>query len=180
MPKDNKSDNFSQLSTDKKLDRLYNIVCTANDVAQSRHSDITQRLDAMNTRINNIDQRIIRTEQKNQLLTDQMKNMQVAINQLQQSQIDCDFLIRNVPEIEKDEASLLTIVQLILQEIKADVPYNIMNVKRIGKNNQELRNKNHRLILVQLNHKDEKNMILTAKKKVEPVTKLFLKINPSV
>lgn len=161
---------FSKLNSDEKLDKLYSMMCNIQSVAKQSNDNIkklTKRVQAIDLRVDNIEQKLKSTNNKSNMVDGAMKNMQHKINELQQAKFECDMIIRGIPEIESDEQSLLTIVQIIIDKLNCDKPYNILSIYRVGKANVNKNNKSPRLLNVQFEHKNQKANILEAKKKVK-------------
>lgn len=151
---------FSKLSGDVKLDKLWEKLCKVDE----QSSEMNKNISSLKDDLNRIDVRVEKCENSHKNLQDEVNLLKVTVNDLQQSALNSDVIIRNVDEIEKNDEDLLTVTQLILQKITIPITVNIVNVRRLGR---KLDGKAKcRPILLTLCSSMEKDHVLTAKKKV--------------
>lgn len=154
------SDQFAQLSSDDKLNKMWEKLCQVDD--QSK--EMILNINTLKSEIGKIDARVEKCEYRNNDLAEEVKSLKITVNDLQQAALDNDVIIRNVDEIEKNEDDLLTVTQLILDKINIPVPVNILNVRRLGRMTEG--SKRNRSILVTLGSAAERDRVMAAKRKV--------------
>lgn len=170
MSNKHKEKSFSKCDSDEKLDRLYNMLCNVQSVVKQSNDDIKKlgkRVQAVDLRVDRIEQKVKSVEKKTDNTDGEIKQLKSTINELQQAKLECDMIIHGVPEIESDEQSLLTVVEIIIGQLNCDKPYNILSIYRLGKANDTSKKSKPRPINVQFEHKNQKATVLKAKKKVE-------------
>lgn len=162
---------FSELNIEGKLDRLFskfndfNNKLSAESVnAKKRHDELTSEIKKINRKVTELDKRVEHMEAGNEVMNEEVIDLRRTVNSLQQAAYKDELIIRGVPEKEKSEEELFTIVQLIVRAVNCVPEPTICMVKRIGKKIDI--NKNNRPILIQVSHFSEKEKLLAAKKKI--------------
>lgn len=161
------SKSFKSLNSDEKLELLYTTLCSESASARKRHQEVTEGFKGLTSRVEKVETHVVEVNKKYDEVHHEVQSLKTTINGLQQATYSCDIIIRGVPEVEKDNDDLLSIVQLLLQKIECAVPRTVIEVRRIGKANQVGDGQKYRPILIQLNSKQEKTTILAAKKKIQ-------------
>lgn len=151
---------FSALTGEQKLGKLWEKLCHVDH----QTNIVNNSLDDLKGEIKKIDTRVEKCEGRYTELLEQINTMKITVNDLQQSALDCDVIVRNVREIEGNEDELLTIAQLILQKINVSVLPHIAAIKRLGRKIDG--NNKSRPILLTFNSIDEKNSVMAAKRKM--------------
>lgn len=162
-----KNKSFSDLSMDDKFNQLWSKSCSESATAKQRHEEVTCRLKTLSLRVDKIESCTVKLEQKHQMVCSEVVKLKSKVNELEQSTLNCDLIIRGVPEVEQSADDLYTIVQLILQKLNIPPTFNISTVQRLGKPREQNRSAGSRYILLQLSQKNEKDNILAAKKKIK-------------
>lgn len=160
-----KGDSFAKLNSDEKLERLFNEVRSGNGQANKNHKDLSDKFDLLAERVVDVENKVKNIDIKYNLMEAKVKQLTVKIVDLQQKSLECNIIIRNIPEIEQSEDDLCAIVHLLIQKLALNIMPNISCVRRIGKKGDT--QITHRPILLQVTHKDEKIKLLTAKKKIK-------------
>ena len=168
MSKDDKKNNkksasFSSLTTDDKLERLYNTLCTESGNTKKRFEGLNLTLNAVAARVKETNSEVIELNGKLKDVNEEMSKLKVTVAELQQATYRNDVVIRGVPEVEGSASDLLSIVQLILEKINTTAI--IQLVKRIGPKNET--NRLPRTILLQVHNSDERKSIMNNKRKTK-------------
>lgn len=158
MASDNNFD-FSKLTGDEKLGKLWEKLCHVD----SQSNVMNDYLKDLKFEMQTMDSRIKKCEDIYCNLIDEVNSLRTTVNDLQQAALNCNLIIRNVGEIEKNEIDLLTVTQLIIGKMNISVPVNITAVKRLGRK-VDGQNKS-RQILVSLHTPEEKDRLMVAKKR---------------
>lgn len=155
---------FMNLSTDGKLETLFDTVTKGFEDTNKNVKDLQEKLEG---KIVKIEKRVKKIESDQDIIDKQVQVLQTEINTLKQDKLACDLIIRGVPtDVATDEQTLLTLVQLMITQTKCTTPYNITAVYRLGRRNSG-DNNTSTPIMVQFSHQTERDSVLTAKKQVK-------------
>lgn len=156
---------FESLSTDDKLNRLYTTIRAEAGNNSKNFSDISSDIKSIKNNIDAMEARVDRVDKKYVRVTDEIQQLKRTVNDLQQSALLCDVIIRGVVEVEQNKDELLTIVQLIIAKVNCQQVVSICLIRRMGRTIEG--KKSTRPILVTLNSRDEKKSLMAAKRKVQ-------------
>lgn len=170
---------FSTLSVDEKLDRLYSTVLFEIQNNSKRHSELSTsvaqlktevsgHLEAFSDQINVLKVDIDEVKKHEAITVKRFTAMETTLNNIRQTGMECDLVISGIGELEKNNDELLSMVSAVLKFVKCDKQYIVRSATRIGKstNSNSKKTTGPRSILVKTGSKEEKIMILKAKRKV--------------
>lgn len=160
-----KGDSFAMLSSEDKLDRMYNEIRCGNGLSAKNHKELSGKLDKLVERVVTVENKVENIDSKCNFLESKVKQLTVKVIDLEQKNLECNIVVRNVPEIEKNEQDLCAIVNLLIQRLKLDFEPNICCIRRMGKKGHSPTV--HRPILLQVTDKVDKTKLLIAKKKTK-------------
>lgn len=79
------------------------------------------------------DVRLNKLETENKSLREEVKHLSIDVNQMQQSPLNQNIIVRGIPEIEENDSELMTIIRAIMSKVADGAEYEIQLVTRLGR-----------------------------------------------
>lgn len=181
-------DAFKNLPMDEKLDKLYSTLLFEIENNGKRHyelsvtfeklkADVTNNLQTFSDKIKILEGNIGAVKNNEAVTVKRLDAIDYAVNNLKQIGMCTDMVINGIVEVEQNRDELLSLVYTVLRQINCDKPYTVYSAFRIGK--AAVNGNKNRSVLVKLSSKVERNMILSAKRKVKiTADKILFKNKP--
>lgn len=122
-----------QRPANRKLDMLLSKIGVESEKSEKRHKDLSSEIKQMNSRIKNVEKRVDNVVSYTDFMNEEMKRLSITVNNLTQAQYKDELLIRGVPEGQKNDDELLSIVQMIIGAVNCVPVPTICVVRRLGK-----------------------------------------------
>lgn len=129
-----KNKSFSELSTDDKLIQLYHMHKAENGNNKKFRKDIRKEMKKLSRGVDHLNHRVTNIEHTQEESNNEITVLKRAVQNLQQSALSLDIVIKGMPEIEQNNNDLQVLLQTLFTKMDCAEHLNdVTDVRRIGK-----------------------------------------------